>query len=87
MTAALIILALFVLALVLESQRRNVASHRPAPFEPDLDLRDLRDYYAAGEITLEQFEAQVEDVLEEESRVGTTGAHAPASYSGLVRGS
>lgn len=67
MTAALIILAFSLLALLLESHRRNAASHRPAPFEPDRDLRDLRDYYAAGKITLEQFEAQVEDVLESES--------------------
>ena len=81
MTAPLIILAFFLLALVLESHRRNAASHRPAPFEPDRDLRDLRDYYAAGTITLEQFEAQVEDVLENESRGRATGVQPPTTYS------
>ena len=63
MTAPLIILAFFLLAMVLESHRRNAASRRPAPFEPDRDLRDLRDCYVAGRITLEQLEAQLEDVL------------------------
>jgi hypothetical protein len=44
-TPLIVILAFVLVALVQESHRRNVASHRPAPFEPDRDLRDLRDYY------------------------------------------
>jgi hypothetical protein len=80
-TAGLIILGFFLFALVLESHRRNVASRRPAPVDHDRDLRDLRDCYAAGEITLEQFEAQVEDVLENESRARTSGLEPPTTYS------
>lgn len=80
-TAALIILAFSLSALVLESHRRNVASRRPAPVDHERDLRDLRDCYAAGEITLEQFEAQVDDVLEENSRTHATGSMAGAGVS------
>jgi uncharacterized membrane protein len=78
MAAPLIILGLFLFALVLESHRRAIASRRPARPDHARDLRDLRDYYAAGGITLEQFEAQVEDVLEDESRTPLTGARPAA---------
>ena len=65
--------------MVLESHRRNLASRRPAPVKPNRDLSDLRDYHVAGKITLDQLEAQVGDVLEDELRAGTTGAGPTAA--------
>jgi hypothetical protein len=79
-TSTVIILAVFLFALVLASHRRNMASRRYLPPDHDRDLADLRDAYAAGAISLRQFEDQVEDVLEDESRMRAAGAKA-SGYS------
>lgn len=77
MTVAFIILGLFLFALTLKSHRGAAASSRPDAPDHERDLRNLKNSYAAGEITLEQFEAQVKDVLEAEPPVRATGTKPP----------